>query len=316
MKLKYMKKLSLFLMILLIIPTITGCFFKDDTNAVSNEGLEIDYLIDRTKEDKEKELTKSLLSQAREKMLMDGKEEVEEIEIEDISSKEVNLSFWEKLKLKNAERSEVEETKTVFDQKNLLNEEAREEVKKNTFLEDHKKLKEEKKQEEQTKNDKKDNKEKDKKDLDKDQDKDKENEEQKPKENIVTISIRCDTAVAKGMHKEPKFAGIVPSSGVILSNTTVKIKDGDTVLNVLETIRDKYKIQMRYTGTKESAYIEGINNLYEFDGGRWSGWMYSVNSWYPNYGAGVYSLRAGDVIEWNYTCDLGKDLGQEWLLGN
>ncbi|WP_255374337.1 DUF4430 domain-containing protein [Tissierella sp. P1] len=94
------------------------------------------------------------------------------------------------------------------------------------------------------------------------------------------------------------------------------MKEGDTVLNVLEAARDKYKIQMRYTGTKESAYVEGINNLYEFDGGRWSGWMYCVNGWYPNYGAGVYVLQSGDVIEWNYTCDLGKDLGQDWLMGN
>ena len=52
-------------------------------------------------------------------------------------------------------------------------------------------------------------------------------------------------------------------------------------------------------------YIQGINNLYEFDGGRWSGWMYCVNSWYPNYGCGQYTVKAGDVIEWNYTCDLG-----------
>ena len=36
--------------------------------------------------------------------------------------------------------------------------------------------------------------------------------------------------------------------------------------------------------------------------------MYCVNDWYPNYGCGVYQVKAGDVIEWNYTCDLGLDL--------
>ena len=126
--------------------------------------------------------------------------------------------------------------------------------------------------------------------------------------NTVTMTIRCDTAVANGMHLESKWAGIVPASGVILDTTTFEIKDGDTVLDVLLQARDRYKLHVEYSGTQSGAYVEGINNLYEFDGGRWSGWMYCVNDWYPNYGCGVYYLKAGDVIEWNYTCDLGLDL--------
>ena len=58
-----------------------------------------------------------------------------------------------------------------------------------------------------------------------------------------------------------------------------------------------------------SAYIEGIHNLYEFDVGELSGWMYSVNGWYPNYGCSRYALKDGDVVEWRYTCDLGFDVG-------
>ena len=135
--------------------------------------------------------------------------------------------------------------------------------------------------------------------------------EQKPdsKKNTVTITIRCDTAVNNGMHLESKWAGIVPASGVILPVTTVEIEEGDTVFDVLSYVCDKYKIHMSYRGgTSSGCYVEGINNLYEFDGGRWSGWMYCVNDWYPNYGCGVYYVKAGEVIEWNYTCDLGLDL--------
>lgn len=136
----------------------------------------------------------------------------------------------------------------------------------------------------------------------------------------VTITIRCDTAVNNGMHLESKWAGIVPASGVILPVTTVEIEDGQTVFDVLAYVCSKYKIHMSYRGgTGSGCYVDGINNLYEFDGGRWSGWMYCVNKWYPNYGCGVYYVKAGDVIEWNYTCDLGLDLeggdmlgGQEW----
>ena len=136
----------------------------------------------------------------------------------------------------------------------------------------------------------------------------------------VTITIRCDTAVNNGMHLEGKWAGIVPASGCILPVTTVEIEDGQTVFDVLAYVCSKYKIHMSYRGgTASGCYVEGINNLYEFDGGRWSGWMYCVNGWYPNYGCGVYYVKAGEVIEWNYTCDLGLDLeggdifgAQEW----
>ena len=30
-----------------------------------------------------------------------------------------------------------------------------------------------------------------------------------------------------------------------------------------------------------SYYVEGIGNLYEFDCGSESGWMYKVNGWFP-----------------------------------
>ena len=142
--------------------------------------------------------------------------------------------------------------------------------------------------------------------------------DQKPdsKKDTVTITIRCDTAVNNGMHLESKWAGIVPASGVILPVTTVEIDEGDKVFDVLSYVCDKYKIHMSYRGgTGSGCYVEGINNLYEFDGGRWSGWMYCVNDWYPNYGCGVYQVKAGDVIEWNYTCDLGLDLDGTWWEG-
>lgn len=145
-------------------------------------------------------------------------------------------------------------------------------------------------------------------------------EESDQKGDTVTLTIRCDTAVNNGMHLESKWAGIVPASGCILDTTTFEINDGDTVLDVLCQARDKFKLHMQYKGAGSGIYVEGINNLYEFDGGRWSGWMYCVNDWYPNYGCGVYYLQPGDVIEWNYTCDLGCDLengdpygyGKEW----
>ena len=62
----------------------------------------------------------------------------------------------------------------------------------------------------------------------------------------------------------------------------------------------------------ESAYIQGIHNLamkFRPVGPAGSGWMYSVNDWYPNYGCSRYTVQPGDVICWVYTCDLGQDVG-------
>lgn len=140
------------------------------------------------------------------------------------------------------------------------------------------------------------------------------------KKHTVTFTIRCDTAVANGMAQDPKWAGIVPASGCILPVTTMEFTPGETVFDLLCRVRDTYKLQMEYSGSNGGQYVSGINNLYEFDGGRWSGWMYCVNGWYPNYYSGAYQVKDGDVIEWNYTCDLGCDLengdpngyGKDW----
>lgn len=130
-----------------------------------------------------------------------------------------------------------------------------------------------------------------------------------PKKDTVTIAISCKTAINNGVNKENGFTHL-PSNGVILGTKTVEIKEGDTVFEVLQKVVRDNNIHMEYTGSGSTIYIEGIHNLYEFDGGPDSGWMYSVNGWYPNYGAGVYKLKANDVIKWNYTCDLGADLGR------
>ena len=58
-----------------------------------------------------------------------------------------------------------------------------------------------------------------------------------------------------------------------------------------------------------SVYVEGIGNLYEFDAGELSGWMYRVNGEFPNFGCSKYILKNGDKVEFVYTCDLGKDVG-------
>ena len=110
-------------------------------------------------------------------------------------------------------------------------------------------------------------------------------------------------------------ADYVPADGWILYKSTVEFEQGDTVFDVLKRVTKAAGIQMesKWTPMYNSYYVEGINQLYEFDCGEQSGWMYSVNGWYPNYGCSSYELKDGDKIEWRYTCDLGSDVGDQYM---
>ena len=60
-------------------------------------------------------------------------------------------------------------------------------------------------------------------------------------------------------------------------------------------------MEASWTPIYNSAYVEGIHNLYEFDCGELSGWKYSVNGVVPGVGCSQYRLNDGDRIEWSYS---------------
>lgn len=133
------------------------------------------------------------------------------------------------------------------------------------------------------------------------------------KKRYCTIEIRCNT-ILNNMDRLPKGkASYIPKDGVILPPTKVQIKDNENVFDVLKRVTRSKGIQMEFRNDPlySGAYVEGINHLYEFDGGELSGWMYKVNGWFPNYGCSRYNVKENDYISWNYTCNLGKDVGDQ-----
>ena len=135
-----------------------------------------------------------------------------------------------------------------------------------------------------------------------------------------TLSITCKTLLKPENRKVAISNGkgdMIPSNGVIYKTKKVKFYKNESVFDVLlrETRNNKIHMEYEMTPIYNSNYIEGIHNLYEFDGGELSGWMYSVNGWFPNYGCSRYRLKNGDTIKWLYTCDLGRDVGCEWMGG-
>lgn len=138
--------------------------------------------------------------------------------------------------------------------------------------------------------------------------------EQQNNESIsdaVTLSIRCDTLLNHLDELDASVAALVPEDGILLSTTECPFEEGESVFDLLKRETRSNDINMEFAEAPlyGSAYIEGIGNLYEFDCGELSGWMYRVNGEFPNYGCSHYLLHAGDRVEWVYTCDLGADVG-------
>ena len=112
----------------------------------------------------------------------------------------------------------------------------------------------------------------------------------------VSFCIRCDTIIGKDG---------APDSPVILNIPELEIHEGDTVYTALVNSTKVNNVPFEHNG---SYYISGIDNLYEFQFGELSGWMYRVNGQTPSVGCNEYVLKDNDKVEWLYTCDIGNDL--------
>ena len=139
-------------------------------------------------------------------------------------------------------------------------------------------------------------------------------EPEAPTESAVptcTVCISCTTILEDIDRLDAEKTDLVPADGVLLAPATVEFTEGESVFDVLKRVCRENKIHMEFSETPvyQSAYIEGIGNLYEFDCGEGSGWMYRVNGEFPNVGCSRYALADGDTVEWVYTCDFGADVG-------
>ncbi len=115
----------------------------------------------------------------------------------------------------------------------------------------------------------------------------------------VTLSIRCDKVAGRATH--------IPESGVLLADAEMPIAQGDTVYTVLTDAARAHALHMEASGAQGLMYIHGIGNIYEFDFGELSGWLYTVNGETFSVGVDQYVLKPGDKVEFHYTLELGRD---------
>ncbi|MEA4987539.1 MAG: S-layer homology domain-containing protein, partial [Anaerovorax sp.] len=98
-----------------------------------------------------------------------------------------------------------------------------------------------------------------------------------------------------------------------IKRQSVTVKSGSTVGDVFSKVL--HDNSYRYSGLSGN-YIKNITHpsgvtLGEFDNGKLSGWMYTVNGEHPNIALNDYELSNKDEIIWHYTDDYTEEEGSE-----
>lgn len=115
----------------------------------------------------------------------------------------------------------------------------------------------------------------------------------------VRISIRCDVIADSG-------DDIVPKDGVIIKDMAIDIHEGESVLDLLVEAAKRGKIQF----DERNGYVSSIAFIRDHVYGDLSGWVYFVNGVMPSVGCDEFVLSDGDLVEWHYTLDFGRDVSR------
>ena len=123
--------------------------------------------------------------------------------------------------------------------------------------------------------------------------------------NLVSVTV----ARARISVIDPNATG--SQTRTFLSETEFILEPGETAYSLLR----RTGLNIQSTGHSEFAgmYVQSINGWGEFSDGPLSGWMFGVNGTAPSFSASLYVLGDGDRVEWQFTRNLGNDLG--WGLG-
>lgn len=130
-----------------------------------------------------------------------------------------------------------------------------------------------------------------------------------PQTPTCTLSVDCISVYNNPDMLKSDKRDVIPDGGIIYSERTVSFTEGESVFDVLrrEMTNNGIPLEFVYTPMYDSVYIEGINNLYEFDCGSRSGWIYRVNGQKMNVGSSQCIVKQGDIIRIYYTCNFSEE---------
>ncbi len=132
----------------------------------------------------------------------------------------------------------------------------------------------------------------------------------KPVSTKITVSV---TILGDTKHGNTKTPHGLARGGLTTwaSESGVEADTSETVWDVLQRVAKKHNIT--FTASDNNAYhtvyISAVNGLGEFDNGKNSGWMYTVNGTHPEVGVAAKYLKNGDNIVLHYTDDYDYEEG-------
>ena len=134
-----------------------------------------------------------------------------------------------------------------------------------------------------------------------------------PKSSKITVSV---TIRGDSHHKDPTSNGGphgLARGGLTTwaSESGVEADTAETVWDVLKRVAAKHNITLTADDNNKygTVYISAVNGLGEFDNGKNSGWMYTVNGTHPEKGVAAKYLKNGDNIVLHYTDDYDYEEG-------
>lgn len=116
------------------------------------------------------------------------------------------------------------------------------------------------------------------------------------------LTIECSAILDNMDSLKDGHSTYVPSDGSIIKNYKFTITGKETVYDVLKEACKDNGIKLTAEKSSTGIYVKGINNLDEFDCGKYSGWIYRVNGITPAKSSSMYTIHNGDRITWSYKC--------------
>ena len=137
-----------------------------------------------------------------------------------------------------------------------------------------------------------------------------------PMKNTLTVSF---TLLGDSVHDsdaDKQVHGLSKGGLTTWVSGTYEVDLNATVWDLMQKVQDQNSnISFNSKGSQYGTYVESVTyngtTLAEFDNGKYSGWMYTLNGRHPEVGVGSQFLNDGDVVVFHYTDDYTKEEGSE-----
>lgn len=128
------------------------------------------------------------------------------------------------------------------------------------------------------------------------------------KANLIPYTLTIDASLLKenpDSITNEAVEGLIPDDGMIMLN-------GEFVCTAGLSVMDATIIGLKEKGLSydnSQGYMSMLADLSSGDAGDYSGWLVKVNGEFPTVGVEQIEINTGDIVEWVFSLDGGKDVG-------